>query len=53
MGNEDYGISSLAADAIAIHDIYKSFVIAGFNEDQAFKMVQTIVSSQIMGGSAQ
>lgn len=53
MGNEDFGISALAADAIAIHEIYQSFVTAGFNEEQAFKMVQTIISAQIMGGHDQ
>ena len=33
--------------AIAMHELYMSFVQAGFNEDQAFQLVRDVVSASM------
>jgi hypothetical protein len=43
--------SAMAAAAVSLHEMYRSFVTAGFSEAQAFELVRSMVVRQLGGGS--
>jgi hypothetical protein len=43
-------ITQLAAAAVQLHELYSSYIEAGFSEPQAFDLVKTILAAS-MGAS--
>ena len=39
------GLTELLAAAVGLHEMYSAYKDAGFSEEQAFRLVQTIVAS--------
>lgn len=46
---EAEGFSSLAMSAIALHELYRSYIEAGFTEEQAMRIICTIMTASARG----
>jgi hypothetical protein len=44
-------ITQLAAAAAQLHELYASYIEAGFTEPQAFDLVKTILAASLHNGS--
>jgi len=44
-------ITQLAAAAIQLHELYRSYVTAGFTEEQAMQIILAIVTPRPNGGA--
>lgn len=44
-------LTELAAAAVQQHELYRSWVDAGFTEDQALDLLKTIIAAGIGGGA--
>ena len=44
---------TLDGSATLLHEMYEGFVRAGFNEEQAFKLLLTMVAIEMSGGPLQ
>jgi hypothetical protein len=51
MGEVEDPITLLAAAAAQLHELYVSYVAAGFTEAQAFDLVKTLLAAGIGGQS--
>jgi hypothetical protein len=49
----DSPLTELAAMAAMHHEMYRSYVDAGFTEEQAFRIVLTVISGGLATGGAQ
>lgn len=47
----DDPVSELLAAAITLHELYETFLRAGFSTDQAFELVLVFYSKTLEGGS--
>jgi hypothetical protein len=43
-------ITQLAAAAVQLHELYNSYLAAGFTEPQAFELVKTILAASVGNG---
>lgn len=50
--NPQSPITELAAAAVQQHELYRSWVDAGFTEDQALQLLAGILMASISGGAA-
>lgn len=44
-------ITQLAAAAVQLHELYNSYIAAGFTDQQAFDLVKAILTASVGGGS--
>jgi len=46
-------LTAMAEAAVALHEVFKSYVKAGFTEAQALTLVAAMVTAQMQGGSSE
>lgn len=51
MDDFDESLGSLSEAAVGQHEMYTSWVAAGFTEDQAFELLKVVVAKIIEGAS--
>lgn len=50
--NDQPNLADMRTYAIALHELYMSYVKAGFNRDQAFELTRTVLAENIAANPA-